>query len=46
MVRGVFSCSLWLLLVVVHGLLIVVASHCRAQALGCAGFSGGGTWAQ
>ena len=33
-------------LVVEHGLLIVVASRCRAQALGCAGFSSCGSWAQ
>ena len=30
---------------VVHELLIAVASHCGAQALGCVGLSSCGTWA-
>ena len=33
-------------LVVVHGLLIAVASRCRAWALGCSGFSSCGMWPQ
>ena len=32
--------------VAVHRLLIAVASYCGARALGCAGFSSCGTWAQ
>ena len=32
--------------VVVRGLLIVVASRCRAQAVGCTGFSSCRAWAQ
>ena len=46
-VRAFSSCGEWgLFSVVVSVLLIVVASRCRAQALGCVGFSSGGLWAQ
>ena len=31
---------------VVHGLLIAVASRCRAWALGCSGFRSCGLWPQ
>ena len=42
-----YSCSeRGLLFIAVQGLLIVVASLCRARALGCAGFSSCGTQAQ
>ena len=35
----------WLLFVVVGGILIMVASHCGAQALECTGISSCGAWA-
>ena len=35
-----FGCGVW------RGFLVVAASHCRAWALGCQGFSRWGTWTQ